>query len=77
MKKESYINSVEYKLIGKSKNKCRILSGIGFISRLNGTIGWKIRNIISRETNVVLKMYKTLIRPYIEYCTQAWALVNR
>ena len=34
-------------------------------------IGWIVRNIISKETNVVLKIYKT-IRPQIEYCTQAW-----
>ena len=26
-----------------------------------------VRNFISRDTNVVLKIYKTLIRPYIEY----------
>ena len=28
-----------------------------------------VRNFISRKVNV-LKIYKTLIRPHIEYCTQ-------
>ena len=32
-------------------------------------IGWMVRNFISREANVVLKMYNTLIRPHTEYCT--------
>ena len=35
-----------------------------------------IRNFISREANIVLKIYKTQIR-HIEYWTQAWAPVSR
>ena len=34
-------------------------------------------NGMQREANIVLKIYKTLIKPHIEYCTQAWALVLR
>ena len=34
-------------------------------------IGWIVKNFISREANVVLKIYKILIRPHTEYCTQA------
>ena len=34
----------------------RILS---IVSRANGMIGWMIRNFISMEANVILKIYKT------------------
>ena len=40
-------------------------------------IGWMVSNFISREVNVVLKIYKTLKWPHIEYCTQAWVPVWR
>ena len=43
------------------------------VSRTDGMIAWMVRIIISREASV-LKMYKILIRPHIEYYTQAWAL---
>ena len=36
-----------------------------------------LRNLISREANVVLKIHKTLLRLHIEYCTQARAPVSR
>ena len=37
-------------------------------------IGWKVRNIISIEANVDLKIYKkTLISFYIEHCITAWS----
>ena len=36
-----------------------------------------IRKFISKETNIVLKIYKTLIRPHKEYFTQSWASVLR
>ena len=36
-----------------------------------------VRNFILREPNVVLKIYKMLIRPHIEYCTHVWAPVSR
>ena len=47
------------------------------VLRANGMLGWLVRNIISRETNVVLKIYLTLIRPHIEYSTDTEAPVSR
>ena len=44
---------------------------------MNGVIGWMVINLISKEANVVLKIYKTLRRPHTEYCTQARASVLR
>ena len=40
-------------------------------------IGWMLKNFISNVENVVLKMYKTLIRLQTEYWTQVWATVLR
>ena len=36
-----------------------------------------MRNILSRSAHVITRVYKTLIRPHLEYCTQAWAPVAR
>ena len=40
---------------------------------LHRTIAWVTRNVISREPSVMLGFYKSLIKPHIEYCSQAWA----
>ena len=41
------------------KSDTHILS---VVSKANGMIRWMVRNVISREANAVLKIYKTLIR---------------
>ena len=46
------------------------LTIIFYLLKANGKISWVVRNFISIEANV-LKIYKTLIRPHMEYCTQA------
>ena len=35
-------------------------------------IGWVTRNVISRNREVMLNIYKSLIRSHLEYCTQLW-----
>ena len=40
-------------------------------------IGWVVRNFISIETKVVLKIYETLIIPYMECCSQVLVTVMR
>ena len=47
------------------------------IAKANGTIAWVTRNVISREPSVMLGFYKSLIKPHIEYCSQAWAPMAR
>ena len=44
---------------------------LSVISRVNGMMGWMVRNFILNETNINRKIYKTLISIRIEYCTQA------
>ena len=43
------------------------------ISKANQQIGWITRSIISRQSGVMLRVYKTLIRPFLEYCCQVWS----
>ena len=50
---------------------------LAIVSKANQKIGWTTRNILSRDAYVISRVYKALIRPHIEYCTQAWAPVAR
>ena len=42
------------------------------ISKANQMLCWISRNLISRERFLMLRVYKTLIRPHLEYCVQLW-----
>ena len=39
-------------------------------------VNWMIRNFITKEANVVLEIYKTQVRLYIEYFKLAWDTVS-
>ena len=45
------------------------------MSKANKMISWVTRNFILRDKKVMLNIYKTLIRPHLEYCTQLWSPV--
>ena len=47
------------------------------ISKAKSAIGWLSRAIISRDVYVMKSLYKSIIRPHLEYCLQAWAPVAR
>ena len=42
------------------------------IKDANQCIGWISRNLITRDYNIISKIYKTIIRPKLEYCVQLW-----
>ena len=42
------------------------------ISKANQMLCWISRNLINREKSLMLRVYKTLIRPHLEYCVQLW-----
>ena len=42
------------------------------VKNANSTLGIIRRHIKSRKKNIILKLYKTLVRPKLEYCVQAW-----
>ena len=43
------------------------------IAKANKTIAWVSRNIICKDQGVMLLIYKSLIRPHLEYAVQCWA----
>ena len=42
------------------------------ISKAKQTTGWVTRNVISHSVSVMLNIYKSLVRPHLEYCVQIW-----
>ena len=45
------------------------------IAKAKQCIGWVNRNVITRDAKVMSNIYKSLIRPHLEYCVQLWAPV--
>jgi len=41
--------------------------------KANKILGMIKRTIISRESRLLLSLYKTLVRPHLEYCSSAWS----
>ena len=42
-------------------------------SKANKILGMIKRTIISRDSRLLLSLYKTLVRPHLEYCSSAWS----
>ena len=42
------------------------------IAKAKQCIGWVKRTVITREKSVMLNIYKSMIRPHLEYCVQLW-----
>ena len=42
------------------------------INKANKMICWITRNLISREKVLMLRIYKALVRPHLQYCVQLW-----
>ena len=43
------------------------------IAKAKRIMAWLSRIIISREPDLMIRLYKAMIRPHLEYCTQVWA----
>ena len=43
------------------------------LSKANKMIAWISRNIICKSKDVMVLIYRSLIRPHLEYCVQAWS----
>ena len=35
--------------------------------------GWMVRNLVTRDKVVILRVYKSLIRPILEYASSVWS----
>ena len=38
----------------------------------NHILGFTRRNIVYKENELIIPLYKTIVRPHLEYCIQAW-----
>ena len=52
----------------KVSEQCRIAASKG-----NQVIGMIRRNITYKEKSLIVPMYEPIVRPHLEYCTQAWS----
>ena len=41
--------------------------------RANRMLGLINRTILNKSANIMLRLYKSLVRPLVEYCTVAWS----
>jgi hypothetical protein len=53
---------------GKASKQCAIA-----VKKANGILGMIKRNIKFKSKKVIVKLYKSLVRPRLEYCIQAWS----
>jgi hypothetical protein len=47
------------------------------INKANSMIAWVTRSVITRKLETMLNIYKSMIRPHIEYCVQLWSPLPR
>ena len=45
---------------------------VSAVKKANMTLGMIKRHIVSRDKNTIVRLYKSLVRPKLEYCIQAW-----
>ena len=43
------------------------------IKKANSCVAWVLRSVISRSPEVMLQIYKSMIRPHLEFCVQLWS----
>src|SRR6218665_1007275 len=41
--------------------------------KANSTLGMIRRTIVTRDKDTILRLYKTLVKPRLEYCIQVWS----
>ncbi len=41
--------------------------------KANRMLGLIKRNIVNKNPDIMVRLYKTLVRPHVEYCTAAWS----
>ena len=42
-------------------------------NKANKVLGIIKRTVVSRDKNIIMNLYKTLVRPHLEYCVQVWS----
>ena len=49
----------------------------GCVQKAKSVIAWITRTIISRSAEIMLPLYKALVRPHLEFCVQLWSPLPR
>ena len=44
-----------------------------FVSKAKSCLFWFLRNTLSRDPDVMVRAYKSIVRPHLEYCAQVWS----
>ena len=52
----------------KVSEQCRIAASKG-----NQVLGIIRRNLTYKDKSLIVPLYRTIVRPYLEYCIQAWS----
>ena len=45
---------------------------VSVVKKANMTLGMIKRHIVSRDKKTIVRLYKSLVRPKLEYCIQSW-----
>ena len=56
----------------KVSEQCRIAASKG-----NQILGMIRRNIKYKEKELIIPLYKAIVRPHLQYCVQAWSPYHR
>ena len=51
--------------------KCRLYCIKG-VNTANKVLGMNRRSFVCKDREIILQLYKSLVRPHLEYCVQAW-----
>ena len=43
------------------------------VNKAKSVVAWVSRSVISRDPKVMVNIYKSLVRPHLEYCVQLWS----
>jgi hypothetical protein len=52
----------------KTSRQCTVAA-----TKANQILGFIRRTVVSREKSIILNLYKTLVRPHLEFCAQVWS----
>ena len=56
----------------KVSEQCGIAAAKG-----NQIFGLIRRNLVYKEKELIIPQYKTIVRPHLEYCIQAWSILYK
>ena len=48
-----------------------------FTAKAKSRTAWLFRNFVSREQDTIIHLYKSMIRPHLEYCPQVWSPLSK